>query len=250
MVDPYRMPNINTKGLYTTIVPLESLKEYDHDCSSCGNPLNEVNVVISKAIVLDLPSTSKIGCINVVKGDPFRSYEDEEVGTIWPKEKLKGRVEVTFDIIHRNKATKLETTCCFPFGIHVNEPYPHFLIGSLFDNPIQEEYITRLLNSSEVKSILVNRVKEFKEFWRCSNRINVREGGSIVIYGKELGVKFRIGNPGGEIDFEVPTYSFKGLFNFIGSSKPKFEILKTIFPDFIIKHEHYLTYAAFNRVFD
>ena len=74
MVDPYRMPNINTKGLYTTIVPLSSLKEYDYDCSSCGEPLNEVNVVISKAIVLDLPSGSKIECINVVKGDPFRSY--------------------------------------------------------------------------------------------------------------------------------------------------------------------------------
>ena len=132
----------------------------------------------------------------------------------------------------------------------MNEPYPHFLIKPLFDHPIQEDYVRRLLNSSEVKSVLVNNVKQFKEFWRDSNRMNIRKGGCIVFYGKEFGVKFAIGKFGGEIDFEAPMGPFNGLFNFLGSSKAKFEILKTILPDFIIKHEYYSTYAAFNRVFN
>ena len=106
------------------------------------------------------------------------------------------------------------------------------------------------MDSSEIESTLVNDIKQFKNCWSCSNRINVRKGGSITFYCKEPGVKFIIGNDKDEKDFEIPTYPFRGLFNFIGSSKAKFEILKTVFPDFIIKHEHYSTYAAFERVID
>ena len=32
MVSPYKMPNISTKGLYTTMIPLSSMEEYEFEC--------------------------------------------------------------------------------------------------------------------------------------------------------------------------------------------------------------------------
>ena len=89
---------------------------YDYDCNLCGEPLNEVNVVVSKALVADLPSSSKIGCINVVKADPFRVYDDEELNTIFPEGKLKGSVEISFDMIYFIKPLKLRLRVVFPLG--------------------------------------------------------------------------------------------------------------------------------------
>ena len=104
------------------------------------------------------------------------------------------------------------------------------------------------MDPSIVKAALVSDIKQFKNCWSCSERVKIRKGGNIVFHCKESGVKLIIGKEKDEKDFEVPTWAFKGLFNFIRSSKSKFEILKTDFPDFIVKHEHYSTYAAFDRV--
>ena len=117
------------------------------------------------------------------------------------------------------------------------------------------------MNSSEVKSVLVDDVKAFKSFYKDSNRINVRKNCSIVFYyHKHPGLKAIIGKPCKEEDSEVPMRPFKGIFNFIGSSKANFEILrapaelsrspKTTLPDFLIKRECYTTYIAFDRTFD
>ena len=43
MTNPYRMPNIDTKGLYTTIIPLSSMKTYEFECN-----YEEVNVMVTK----------------------------------------------------------------------------------------------------------------------------------------------------------------------------------------------------------
>ena len=46
MTNPYRMPNINTKGLYTTIIPLSSMKTYEFNCN-----YEEVNIMVTKNLV-------------------------------------------------------------------------------------------------------------------------------------------------------------------------------------------------------
>ena len=132
MVKLYPLTDIRTKGLYTTIIPLSSLKEYDYDCN-----LDEVNVMITKVLVDGLPSSSKIGCINVVRSKPFRIYgegsdeeseeesegeSNEEYYEIFPKGRLEEAVEVSFDIVHINENVRLKITKLIPLGIHVNEP--------------------------------------------------------------------------------------------------------------------------------
>ena len=267
MLKPYPVPDAQTKGIFTTIVPLSSLKEYDYNC-----PVDEVSVIINSTLVTGLPIGTKIGCINVVKDKPFRFYggqriEDEtDIGSdsdsdmeIKPLHRFhyeehliryEEAVEISFDIVHDKEGVRLKTIQNIHLGIHENEPYPHFLIKSRLHYYVQEEYVRSLLDSSIVKAALVNDIKRFKHCLSCSNGIEVRKGGSIVFHCKEPGVKFIIGNGKGEKDFEVPMWAFKGLFNFIRSSKSKFEILKTILPDFVIKHEYYSTYTAFDRILD
>ena len=146
MVKPYPIPNADINGIIN---------------------LDEVNVIITKTLIGDLPSSSKIGCINVVKGGPRTdddSDDDGEVNTAYPKGKLEDPVEVSFDITRLHKDTKLETSVCIYLGVHVNEPYPHFLIKCRLRYSIQKDYVNRLLNSSEVKSTLVNNIKAFKGF--------------------------------------------------------------------------------------
>ena len=60
MTEPYTMPKIDTKGLYTTLIPLSSMKEYDFDCNR-----EEVNVIVAKTL---LSVNFKSNCINVVAG--------------------------------------------------------------------------------------------------------------------------------------------------------------------------------------
>ena len=46
MTIPYRMPNIDSKGMYTTIIPLSSILLYEFECN-----LEEVNVMVTKNLV-------------------------------------------------------------------------------------------------------------------------------------------------------------------------------------------------------
>ena len=241
MVEPYVMPNISGKGLYTTMIPLASLKNYEFECNH-----SKVNVIVSKKLITGLPGGSKIECINIVKGEPF-SFCDEECNEVF-----KDSVEVSFDIIHMNKKVKVKTTSGFSFGRHINEPYPQFLIKSCIDYPIQEELIHNILNSSEIHSILVEDTKAFKSFYSAPNfKIMIGKDGSIIFDGSNsgFGVMHGIGSLDCEIDFECPRKPFKGLFKFMGPSNANFEKLKTILPEFIIRDKYYTTYAAFDRIF-
>ena len=55
MLKPYPVPNADTKRIYTTVIPLSSLKEHDYDCS-----MDEVSVIINSTLVSGLPSGTKI----------------------------------------------------------------------------------------------------------------------------------------------------------------------------------------------
>ena len=72
MNDSKILKDIETKGLYTTTIPLESLEDYEFECNGSMpskdiEPLSEVNVMITNSLIKD---TSKVasGCnfINVV----------------------------------------------------------------------------------------------------------------------------------------------------------------------------------------
>ena len=112
MLKPCPVPNVSIRGIYTTVIPLSSLVEYDYDC-----PLDEVSIIISSTLVSELPSGTKIGCINVVKDKPFKfvndSLYDSDIGSDSDSDSPKPlhdcvdrsiryeeAVEVTFDIIH------------------------------------------------------------------------------------------------------------------------------------------------------
>ena len=179
MLKPYPVPNANTRGIYTTIIPLSSLAEYDYDCT-----LDEVSVIITSTLVSGLPSGTKIGCINVVKDKPFRflndnlydsdigSSSDSDSDSHSPRHKAlhnccydknsiryEEAVEVSFDIIHSKEGIRLKTTQLIPLGIHVNEPYPHFRIKSRLFYFIQEDFVNNLLSPSEVEPMLVSDIK-------------------------------------------------------------------------------------------
>ena len=75
MNDPGMVTNIEIKGLYTTMIPLESLEEYEFECNK-----DEVNIMVTNALT---EATSKVatGCnfINVVS-DGFRIRETYKWG--------------------------------------------------------------------------------------------------------------------------------------------------------------------------
>ena len=265
MLKPYPVPNANTSGIYTTVIPLSSLAEYDYDCS-----IDEVSIIISSTLVSELPSGTKIGCINVVKDKPFKFISgyglyESDIGSDSDSDspqplhdwvdnrsiRYEEAVEVTFDIIHSIKGVRLQTTRRIPLGIHVNEPYPHFCLKSRMIYFIEEEFVRNLITPPEVESTLVSNIKQFKDCLSCLSRIKVRKDGTIVFNCKSSGTKFMIGpDSDSGSRFEVPTYPFRGLFNFTRSSVANFEILWTEKPDFIIRHAYYSTYAAFGRYID
>ena len=152
MIKLYPIPNAETSGLYTTVIPpippISSLKEYDYDC-----PIDEVSVIINSTLVSRLPKGTKIGCINVVKDKPFRylsdnlydsdidSSSDSDSDSLSHKAlyncsydkssiRYEEAVEVKVHIIHSKEGIRLKTTQLIPLGIHVNKPYPHFMIKS------------------------------------------------------------------------------------------------------------------------
>ena len=235
MLKPYPVPNANTRGIYTTIIPLSSLAECDYDCT-----LDEVSVIITLTLVSGLPSGTKIGCINVVKDKPFRFLNDNlyesDIGSSSDSDsdslshkalyncsydkssiRYEEAVEVSFDIIHSKEGIRLKTTQLIPLGIHVNEPYPHFWIKSRLFYFIQEDFVNNLFSHSEVEFTLVSDIKQFKNCLSCSSRIKVIKGGSIVFYCKESGFNFMIGNDTDSgSKFEVPIYPFRGFLILLG----------------------------------
>ena len=235
------MPNINTKGLYTTIIPLTSMKEYEFECN-----LEEVNVIIAKKLIIGNPRSK---CINVVKGKGNYSVE-VSFDIIKTKSKAKPKPKKPSDDSNDDSdddsdEDTLESKPVGAFGKLTSKPYPHVLVNSRIDYPIQDEFISKI--SSENRSVLVNMSKAFKSFYSPYYKILVGKDGSIIFDGSHIGfgIMCGIGNLDCEIDFELPNKPFKGLLKFMGASIANFEILRTTLPEFIIRHKYYTTYAAF-----
>ena len=110
----YRMPNIDWKGMYTTVVPLSSMTLYEFECN-----LEEVNVMVTKNLVCRKVRSK---WINVVHTEPL-GMEPRDT------------VDVTFDLIpfERNRRFVTDEFENRAFGMHLNYPYPVFLINSVLD---------------------------------------------------------------------------------------------------------------------
>ena len=147
MTEPYTMPKIDTKGLFTTLIPLSSMKEYDFDCNR-----EEVNVIVAKTL---LSVNFKSNYINVVADSPCIIHDEEHCGEV------KDFVEVTFDIKSKlDKDVKFETVRATSFGRFVTEPYKHFMIRSRIDYPIQDDY-KDIINLTPNQTVLVDNPKAF-----------------------------------------------------------------------------------------
>ena len=109
MTAPCPMPDIDTKGLYTTLIPLSSMKEYEYEYNR-----EEVNVIVVKSLI---SAKYSCNCINVVADNPCIIFGGDHCG------EAKNFAEITFDIITKlGKDVKFETTSAFGFGRLVNEP--------------------------------------------------------------------------------------------------------------------------------
>ena len=225
MTNPYRMSNIDFKELYTTMIPLSLMNNYEFD----GN-YEEVNVMVSKILLV---GNFKSKCINVVGAEPLGADH-------------KSAVEVTFDGLGKERNAEIYTKVSESFGVHFSEPYPHFLINSTLDYTIREEDVRKLNNPNGIESVLVENPSTFKSFYSHNYNIFIEKDRIVMDNGNgTFPIKFYIGLIDNELEFEVPSEPFKRLFKFMGSSKTKFEIVKSVLPEFIIKDKYYLTYLSF-----
>ena len=157
-------------------------------------------------------------CINVVRTEPLCNGS-------------KSYVEVTFDGLVKERNSVAYVLSDGSFGHHLKDPYPHFLTNSTIDCEIQEEDVRKLNGITENDSIIMDN---------GNGAFNPR---------------FGIGWVDNELEFEVSSKPFKNLFKFMhsvgaqaepmGSCKTKFEIVKSVLPEFIIRDKYYLTYASF-----
>ena len=121
MTNPYRMNNIDTKGLYTTIIPLSSMKTYEFDCN-----YKEVNTMVTKNLVA---RKVKSKCINVVATEPLEMVPSPTV-------------EITFDLCcELSRFAIINAFENKPFGMYLDLPDPMFLIKSLFDYSASEKEV-------------------------------------------------------------------------------------------------------------
>ena len=255
MNDPGMVTNIETQGLYTTTIPLESLEEYEFECNK-----DEVNVMVTNALT---EATSKVatGCnfINVVtdglmketygpRRGPGEAYKYDPLRGNKPLAKSLANplVEVSFDLYEKKRRHEKELRlarakgpqrgpgyakpknddCSILFGKLVETPYLHYLVSSRMDHPIQYYFN----NEAKYKSIIVRNPIQFKRFYGHEQRIFVgSENEAIVFCGCHLYPPFdaiiqsdRFMNYD-EVDdyevlgYEVPNKPFKYLLKFMGS---------------------------------
>ena len=118
------MPHTDTKGLYTTIIPLSSMKTYEFECN-----YEQVNVMVTKNLVT---RKVKSKCINVVATEPLGMVPCLTL-------------EVTFDLCcERSRFAIINSFENRLFGMYLDHPYPIFLINSLIDYSVSEEEVQYL----------------------------------------------------------------------------------------------------------
>ena len=205
MSDPGMVTDIETKGLYATTIPLQSLEGYEFDCNK-----GEVNVMVTNVLI---ESTCKVatGCnfINVVSDGLLKQ--------------CKPLVEVSFDLYEKKRRREgvhpkpISDDGSVLFGKLAEFPYLHYLITSGIDYSIRNY-------DAEYKSIVVRNPLQFKTFYGHEQRIFVTENGTIFFCGCHLYPAFDStiqsdlcgSQPKYKYKYELPNKPFKHLFKFMG----------------------------------
>ena len=236
MTLPGLVPDIAHKGLYTTTISLESLKEYDFDCSC-----EEVNVMVMK----QLTSSKYVKNCNVIN-----VVSNGEV------------VEVSFDIVgKRGPPAKPKEDIIEPgsllFGSLIVNPYLHFLINSRIN------YSVQVVDSEYERSISISNPKVFKSLFDIKYVVFIGKKGSILLCGCHINGGFDCCLNGmqdhGDNDDEFVCHiqlagkTFRHLFKFMGSSIANFDILYSSSIPMSIPHdirEKIIKTMCNNRTFD
>ena len=104
--------------------------------------------------------------------------------------------------------------------MHLNKPYPHFLINSTLDYAIQDDVRNLMQNLREpmgIRSVLIENPSTFKSFYSPSFNIFIEKDRIVMDNGDgAFPIKFCIGLADNELEFEVPSKPFKKLFKFMG----------------------------------
>ena len=144
--------------MYTTIIPLSSMKSFDFECN-----LDEVNVVVTKNVVCKKVSSK---WINVIQTKPLDKVPSPTV-------------EVTFDLVRREHS-RFWANDSFenrPFGMHLSYPYPMFLINSVLEYLVKEEdvrYLRKVLVEG-VKSVSIEDPKLLQSLYSSDFNIFVEK---------------------------------------------------------------------------
>ena len=226
MTIPYRMPNIDRKGMYTTIIPLSSIVLYEFECN-----LEEVNIMVTKNLVCKKVRSK---WINVVHTEPLGMVP-------------RPSVEVTFDLISERNRSIEENR---PFGMHLDYLYHMFLINSVLDYLVQEEdmrYLRKVL-AKGANAVSIDP-KALKTLYSSDFEIFV-EKEQIVMYDGPCGfhTKFCLGLTGNELEFRVPSEPLRHLFKFMGSIKSQLEIIESDYSEFIMRTRYYSIYAVMRKI--
>ena len=228
MTNPYRMPNIDTKRLYTTIIPLSRMKTYEFECN-----YEEVNVMVTKNLVA---RKIKSKCINVVATEPLGMVPSPTV-------------EVIFDLCcERSRFAIINAFENRPFGMYLDRPYPMFLINSLLDYSVSEEevrYVRRVI-AEGVSAVLFENPKVLKTLYSPNYDLFV-EKERVVMCDKDSSGShishINLGLVNNELEFRIPSARLGRIFKFMGSIKSSLEIIESDFSEFVMRTRHYSTYA-------
>ena len=232
MINPYRMPNIDTKGLYTAIIPLSSMKTYEFECN-----YEEVNMMVTKSLVA---RKVKSKCINVVATEPLGMVPCQTV-------------EVTFDLCC--ECSRFAIINAFenrPFGMYLVLPYPMFLINSLLGYSVSKEEVRYLRKVSEgvrgsFSAVLFENPKMLKTLYSPNYDIFI-EKERIVMCDKDSSgfhtshISLALVN--NEVEYRITSAPLGCIFKFMGSFKSSLDIIRSDFAEFIMKTRYYSTYAV------
>ena len=128
--------------------------------------------------------------------------------------------------------------------MHLSYPYPMSLINSVLEYLVKEEdvrYLRKVLVEG-VESVLIEDPKLLKSIYSLDFNIFV-EKERIVMCDKSCTShsKFCLGLTNNELEFRILNRPLLYLFKFIGNIKSSPEVIKSDFPEFIMRKSDLIT---------
>ena len=211
--DKIVIQTLNSSIVFSTVIPIESLEEYECD-------FDEINVMVTKNLVA---REAKSKYVSVVK------YWDEGRGNY--------HAEVTFDLIFPEDAKYFTKVTDSPilrsFGVYL-DPYGIFLIDSSLNVDVKEGFIV----PNERNRIIVETPNALKML--CYDNLNLLvQKDRIGVKGLSINMFVSLKHNEIDIDFIVANHVLKKLLKFLPSRESTLEIFNA--SEFKLRFKYYFT---------